>query len=406
LPGVGAYDGPITREETPLAVGRSPGGKKDAFMLTRRCPVLAVIALTVLALPAFAQRNTDKGKPPPQAPTPQRPPQEQQDIDILLKAVDAVSSGAPAPADVAVTWDSNHFIKGQGGETYVPFDLTIDRTKLASAGAAVYLRVVDKKAPSASTLVRLPTAQTPAAPATPNSAASKIYFVDLPSDGRLSRAIMLKGGEYELFVAVKEKSAAPPPPPPNQRNQRNAPPAAPAPPPAPAAIGLLRRDLVVPDFNTADLNTSSILLVESVEPLTTQISPEEQEANPYAFGPMRLNPARAGQFKKSGEFQVVFWVYNAKEAGGGKPDLVVDYSFYTRLADSEKYFNKTAPQPINAQNLPPDFTLATGLPLPGQLVVPLTSFPAGDYRLEIRITDKAATGAMITRSVDFTVLPI
>jgi hypothetical protein len=38
-------------------------------------------------------------------------------------------------------------------------------------------------------------------------------------------------------------------------------------------------------------------------------------------------------------------------------------------------------------------------------VIPLSSFPAGDYRLEIKITDKPS-GNQLTQSVNFTVLPV
>ena len=41
--------------------------------------------------------------------------------------------------------------------------------------------------------------------------------------------------------------------------------------------------------------------------------------------------------------------------------------------------------------------------LPGSLVVPLMSFPEGDYRLEIKVTDKAAPGKTLTQNVDFSV---
>jgi hypothetical protein len=43
-----------------------------------------------------------------------------------------------------------------------------------------------------------------------------------------------------------------------------------------------------------------------------------------------------------------------------------------------------------------------GHQLPGSLIVPLTSFPAGDYRLEIVITDKTS-GKTLTQNVNFTV---
>jgi len=40
--------------------------------------------------------------------------------------------------------------------------------------------------------------------------------------------------------------------------------------------------------------------------------------------------------------------------------------------------------------------------VPNFLEVPLTSFAPGDYRLEIKITDKAS-GKMITQNVNFNV---
>jgi len=56
---------------------------------------------------------------------------------------------------------------------------------------------------------------------------------------------------------------------------------------------------------------------------------------------------------------------------------------------------------LNAQSLPPDFTATSG-PIPGTLQVPLLSFPPGDYRLEIKITDKPS-GKTVTQNVNFSV---
>jgi hypothetical protein len=100
---------------------------------------------------------------------------------------------------------------------------------------------------------------------------------------------------------------------------------------------------------------------------------------------------------------VIFWIYGAQAATSGKPDVTIDYNFYQRMGDGEKYFNKTAPQQLNATTLPPQFDTALGHQLPGSLVVPLASFPAGDYRLEIKITDKPS-GKTLTRDVTFSVV--
>ena len=102
---------------------------------------------------------------------------------------------------------------------------------------------------------------------------------------------------------------------------------------------------------------------------------------------------------------MILWIYGAQAAASGKPDVTIDYNFHQKLAEGEKYFNKTAPQQLNAQTLPPEFSVAAGHQLPGSLVVPLASFPAGDYRLEIKITDKAS-GKSATQNVNFTVLPV
>ena len=166
---------------------------------------------------------------------------------------------------------------------------------------------------------------------------------------------------------------------------------------------MLRHEITVPDFGQGDLTTSSVIVARSVEQVAAP--PSDQESNPYVFGPMRIVPSPDGKFGKSAELSVIFWIYGAQAAASGKPDVAIDYNFYQKMGDSEKYFNKTAPQNLNAQTLPPEFSVAAGHQLPGSLVVPLTSFPAADYRLEIKITDKAS-GKSVTQSVNFTVLPV
>jgi hypothetical protein len=120
---------------------------------------------------------------------------------------------------------------------------------------------------------------------------------------------------------------------------------------------------------------------------------------------MTVVPSVDAKLKKAGELQVLFWVYGAATDAASKPDVTIEYSFYQKMADGEKYFNKTAPQPLNAETLPPQFSIAAGHQLPGSLVIPLASFPSGDYRLEIKVTDKPS-GAQLTQSVNFSVLPV
>jgi hypothetical protein len=97
----------------------------------------------------------------------------------------------------------------------------------------------------------------------------------------------------------------------------------------------------------------------------------------------------------------VFQIYNPGIASGA-PNVTIEYSFHHKAPEGEKYFNKTTPQQMNAQTLPPTFDVAASQMLPGGQSVPLASFPEGDYRMEIKITDDVSKKT-ITRDIFFSV---
>jgi hypothetical protein len=283
--------------------------------------------------------------------------------------------------EVKIAWDSNHFLKGQGGLAYVPFTLTIDRSALSSPNAVVLIRAFSKN----------PAAAAPAAPpangnnrqaaaAGPAPAWNDWNFVSLKDD-KLQRAMMLPGGDYDLFVVVKDQSTG-------DKKQM-------------AKTGLLRHKISVPDYAAPELMTSSVLL-GSIEQLNSPLNANQQREAPYTFGVMKVTPTTTGRFAKDGELALIFWIYGAAaDAVTKRPNVTVDFNFYQRNADgTEKYFNKTAPQELNAMTLPPDMDAAAGLP--GVMSVPMMVFPSGDYRLEIKVSDKAS-GKSKTESVNFTV---
>ncbi len=68
----------------------------------------------------------------------------------------------------------------------------------------------------------------------------------------------------------------------------------------------------------------------------------------------------------------------------------------------EKLFNRTRPQPFNDSTLPAEFNAEKGHQIMAGQAVPLASFPEGDYRLEIKVTDKTNSKS-VTRNVNFTV---
>lgn len=365
-------------------------------MQTRRVPALCLaILLAAAAWPVHAQRNNNN--------QPKATP-EQFDIEQLYLGVDAVQAGtAPAPADIPVTMVQHHLLMTQTGAVMVPYTLNIDRSKV-NGPLVAYVRVVDKNAPQGTPAPAAPPAaeakgndrnnrnnrnQPPPAPAGPTFPVSLSQTITVPADGVVQRAIELKPGNYEMFVALKEKSTALPDP---------------KAPPAPLKGGLLRTDLTIPDLSTG-LGTSSVILASTVEPVTTPLTPEQQAASPYTIGGvLKIVPNVSGRFAKTSELVAVLWLYNVTSVGG-KPDVTVDYSFHRKEGDADKYFNRTEPQAYNAQTSAPNFNLDAGHQVMAIQGLSLQSFPAGDYRMEIKVTDKPS-GKTITQNVNFTVLPV
>jgi hypothetical protein len=299
------------------------------------------------------------------------------DIDILLKAADAVEAGQAQPSGTMATWESNHFIRSQDGTTYVPFTLQLDRAKLTSSTVALYVRVANK-----GTVLSVPDKNSK----DKNKAAKtypweNVYFATVGPDGKVARAIQVKGGDYDVYVAVKDKGTV-------EKVDKNVNP----------IVGVAKQLLSVPDFNAAELTTSSVILATAIQPAPAGASGQD---DPYIFGPMQIVPSRDGKFKKGDTLELVYWIYGVTGDSAGKPDVVIENSFNQKTAEGEKFFNKTQPQALNGQVLPPDFTAKSGA-LPGTLQVPLLSFPAGDYRLEIKITDKPS-GKTVTQNVNFSV---
>src|SRR4051812_14732426 len=114
--------------------------KKHMRVVVALCAALSVVAgsSALLAQGAAKPKEVKRSKA------------EQIDIDTLVTVVDNVAAGKlAAPSDIAVTWASNIFSRAPDGTTYMPFTVTVDKSKLASPTTAIYLRAADKSAPAA-----------------------------------------------------------------------------------------------------------------------------------------------------------------------------------------------------------------------------------------------------------------
>jgi hypothetical protein len=314
------------------------------------------------------------------------------DLTAISAMIDQVNAGQPAPNDLGLTWVREDLLKAQGGKQYVPFTVTIDPSKAAASKTlTVYWRVVNKNpppppAPAANQPQQRDDKNQPPRP--PDFAYEDMNTVTLAQasgPARISRSFAVGPGSYDVFVVVKEPAP--------ERQQRNAP---------PLKSSLIKHSIEVPDLWNDELNTSSVFVAERIDPLPAPLTPQQQSERPYALGTMEIVPVIDMRFPKSAELSTFLLIYNAKTDSANKPDIAVEFNFHAIQNGAEKFFNKTNPQNLNAQTLPPQFDFAAGHQLQAGQAVPLASFPAGDYRLEIKVTDKIANKT-VTRDLKFSV---
>jgi hypothetical protein len=309
-----------------------------------------------------------------------------------VKIIDSAAAAPTAPNDLSLTWAREDFLKAQGNQEYVPFTVMIDPSKVSGNNVTIYWRVVAKTAaPAAAAAPAAPARadEDRKAPAKPEFAYEDISTAALQSKSGpvpISRSFAVASGAYEVTVVVKEPTP--------QKQQRNAP---------PLKVSVLKQNVDVPDLWNGELNTSTVFLAQRIDPLAVPLTPQQQIERPYALGTMEIVPVVDTKFTKKSELSTLVLIYNVKTDGTNKPDVTVEYNFYTKQGTGEKFFNKTNPQSLNAQTLPPQFDFAAGHQLQSGQAVPLASFPEGDYRLEIKITDKLGAKS-VTRNVNFTVV--
>lgn len=319
---------------------------------------------------------------------------QKKEIQNIVKIVDGVAGGQPAPNDLALAWVHEDLLKAQGNKQYIPFTVSIDPSKV-SGNVAIYWRVVNKDpaaAASADAAGKDDKKKDDKKDAkAPQFAYEDITFVPVTAGTtpfNISRSFTVGAGTYDVFVVAKEPTP--------EKAPKNAP---------PPKTSVLKQTVNVPDFWNGDLATSSVIVASRIDPLPAPLTPQQQADRPYALGAMEIVPAFETKFNKKAELSTFMLIYNPKVDGANKPDVTVEYSFYQKPAGQpEKFFNKTAPQSLNAQTLPPNFDFAAGHQLQSGQAVPLASFPEGDYRLEIKVTDKIANKTL-TKDINFTVSP-
>jgi hypothetical protein len=349
----------------------------------------AAIALTALVAIASSTALLGQGKDDKKKDDAQK-----KEIANVVKLVDQVAAGQPAANDLSLTWVREDVLKAQGNKQYVPFTVQIDPSKVSGPNVAFYWRVVAKNGaaapPDAAAAGKKDDKDKDKAKKS-EFAYEDITFVPVTpgqTPMRISRSFTVGAGDYDVFLVAKEPTP--------DKAPKNAP---------PPKMSMVKQSVTVPDFWNNELSTSSVIVAQRIDPLPAPLTPQQQADRPYALGMMEIVPTFDTKFAKKAELSTFMLIYNPKVDSANKPDVTVEYNFYQKPAGApEKFFNKTNPQALNGQTLPPNFDLAAGHQLQSGQAVPLASFPEGDYRLEIKVTDKIANKTL-TRELNFTVSP-
>jgi hypothetical protein len=349
-------------------------------------------ALSLLGLPfgAAAQERPDR--------------REQQRIEeanrreaaALVELVDRAEDGQAGPTGLVLGW-RHDFLKAQSG-TFVPFVLTVapaDPRESVAGSALMYVRAAlretgERRLASERRRDRQ------------RYAFDAVFAVDLIAEpgrpARVTRGFAVPAGEYDVFVAVRER--------PTDQGTAG----------AGLRSGVIRTVLQVPDYWSGEFTTSTVMLARRIRKLSRTLSPEEALERPYAIGLNDVEVALDTTFRRDDELIVVFVIYDPAVARGAGFDVQVDYHVYQRTAPArseapadapggrsgERYVTRTNPQRFNVHTLgpPPDVDAAHPV-MAGQGIL-LSSFDPGEYRLGITVRD-LLSGKTVTRDVTFRV---
>src|SRR5579864_3745302 len=295
--------------------------------MKHRRGLIAVLGVTLAFSAAVSAQKDDKKQSDAQ----------KKEIQNIVKIVDGVASGQPAPNDVDLKWVHEDMLKAQGNKEYVPFTVSVDPSKI-TGNVALYWRVVAKDGGGGAAAGQKKDDKDKKKS---DYAYEDITFVPATSAAgqtsmRISRSFTVPAGDYDVYVVAKEPTP--------DKAPKNAP---------PPKASVLKQSVTVPDFwNAEQLNTSTVIIASRIDPLPAPLTPQQQADRPYALGAMEIVPAFETKFTKKSELSTFMLIYNPKVDGANKPDISVEYNFYQKPAgQAEKFFNKTSPQNLNAQTL-------------------------------------------------------
>ena len=153
-------------------------------------------------------------------------------------------------------------------------------------------------------------------------------------------------------------------------------------------IGTLELRMEVPAFKEDQLSTSSLILADQLEKVSTR----RIGLGPFVIGDSKVRPAVGSTFKKDQKLGVYLQVYNLKpDISGRKPEATIHYSL---LKNNQPVFETQE----NAADLPDASPSQVNI----EKLLPLASLDPGKYTMKVTVTD-AISKKTVAPSADFTI---
>lgn len=153
-------------------------------------------------------------------------------------------------------------------------------------------------------------------------------------------------------------------------------------------IGTLEMRMEVPKFEEGALSTSSLILADQLEKVSTR----RIGLGPFVIGDSKVRPAIGSVFKKDQKLGVYMQVYNLKpDLSGRKPNALIQYAL---LKNGQTIFEAQE----NAADLPDASPSQVNI----EKLLPLASLEPGKYTMRVTVTDQVSQKS-VAPSAEFTV---
>lgn len=143
---------------------------------------------------------------------------------------------------------------------------------------------------------------------------------------------------------------------------------------SPDKMGTLREAITVPAYKDGQLSSSTILLADDIEKVSTQ----QVGSGEFVIGGTKVRPVVGAQFHTDQSLGIWMQVYNLKvDPTTHKPSATVDYQI-VNLATNKVVLDHSE-NSSDVSNAADQMTL--------EKTMPLVSMPLGNYKLTVKVTD-------------------